>query len=319
LYAAAESIPGHAEGFGEVLRSTDEGLTWQPVFELPAISGFGAVAVDPLDASTVYVGGQDCSGTGCVGVVFRSRDRGQQWSRVTTRESSVRSIVIDYQKPNVVYLSTVGNEIWKSIDGGNSWFEAPLTPGGPTAPDGDVMAIDPTTPSRLYVAGPSYFGESEDGGRTWSGENDPLAVGLPHYAPLSLAVVEDAGRQTFYGGYSGVWRYSRTTQEPGIPAKLVVSLSRARAPVNANVTVEAEVLDQHDNWVADDTAVAFSGSTEVKFDSPISVGTKSGRASAILLTRIQGTATITVTAGSAVATRSLHIGLLPVYLPRLER
>ncbi len=318
VLAGGESVPEHTEGHGVLLRSSDWGDAWTEVLTLASGSAFEAVAFAEDENHSAYVGGKQCAAGICRGILYRSRDGSSEWSQLDIEASAVRSIVVDPQKPQVLYVSTEDHTIWKSTDGGDWWFEATAATGGP--PQGDILAIDPRAPSHLYLAGPGYFGESFDGGSTWSGPSSTLTSGLTHFPPLSLAVRNEGANETIYGGYAGVWRYQRISTPTGEPMTVTVQLSRLRTHVGGNVTVSALAVDEQENWVPDGTLLAFAGGPKVAFgEDPMVVGTTDGRADAVLTALARGTATITVTTGDISGTAKLAIGEERVYMPFLEK
>jgi photosystem II stability/assembly factor-like uncharacterized protein len=87
-----------------------------------------ALAVDPRDANTVYLGAAE-------GGVWKTTDGGAHWQPIFDFEDSlaIGSIAIDPQNPDTVYVGTgddqdnafgisfYGDGIYKSIDGGATW------------------------------------------------------------------------------------------------------------------------------------------------------------------------------------------------------
>jgi len=94
---------GAAEG--GVLRSRDGGLTWTPLFDDQPSLSVGAVALDPSNPSTVYVGtGEVNPGGGSVAYggagIFRSLDQGDTWESLGLEESgSIGRIRVDPTAP----------------------------------------------------------------------------------------------------------------------------------------------------------------------------------------------------------------------------
>src|SRR5919112_1252767 len=86
---------------GGVWRSLDGGTTFRPVFDKQAVQSIGAIAIDPSDAKTVWVG------------------TGESWTR-----NSV----------------SIGDGIYKSVDGGDTWTHAGL----PESERIAAIAIDPS-------------------------------------------------------------------------------------------------------------------------------------------------------------------------------
>ncbi|HLY15701.1 MAG TPA: hypothetical protein VKR61_00695 [Bryobacteraceae bacterium] len=136
---AAAGVPGQPHVFyvgannGGVWKSTDAGRVWKPVFDDQSTGSIGALAVAPSDPQTIYVG----SGEGL-------------------------------QRPDL----SVGDGIYKSTDGGQSWTHLGLHDGQQIA----AIIIDPRDSKRLFVAvvghpyGPNRergVFRSTDGGETF--------------------------------------------------------------------------------------------------------------------------------------------------------
>ena len=119
---------------GGIWRTDDAGRTWRPIFDDQPTGSIGSLAVAPSDPSVIYAG----SGEGL-------------------------------QRPDL----SVGNGIYKSTDGGNSWKHLGLNDGQQIP----QIAVDPGDPNRLFVAvlGHPYGPNSErgvyrstDGGATFT-------------------------------------------------------------------------------------------------------------------------------------------------------
>jgi hypothetical protein len=209
----------------------------------------------------------------------------------------VRSIVIDHQKPGVLYAGTDNFRVYKSTDGGDNWavVRRPPWEGGDIS--GSYVTIDPRVPSHVYLSTNNYVGESVDGGRTWSGGGDPLNNGVPGAGSGFVAVV-DTGTptQTFYGGFSGVWIYQRPAPQPGAPTTVTLS-SVPTSTVDDGVIVSGLVVDQHENWVLGGTPVLFD--TSLGTVAPTTTLTARGVVTTTLTSSQAGTATVTATVGPA--------------------
>jgi len=118
---------------GGVWKSTDGATTFKPVFDEQPVQSIGAIAIDPSNPSNVWVG------------------TGESWTR-----NSV----------------SVGNGIYKSTDGGETWTYQGL-------PDSERISrivVDPRTPDTVYacVPGKLWSDSAErglyrtgDGGKSW--------------------------------------------------------------------------------------------------------------------------------------------------------
>ena len=136
------------------------------------------LAVDPHDSANVWAGTR-------VGV-FRSRDRGANWSNAGLTGLIVASLILDPQRPGTAYAITAGApnqdggaaQLYKTVDGGASWSEVDA---GLPQFGGLTFAIDPQNPDTLYVStrwvyiGQGGIYKSTDGGVGWRAVN----AGLP--------------------------------------------------------------------------------------------------------------------------------------------
>lgn len=135
----AVGIPGNdlvylaGAATGGIWKTTDGGLIWRPVFDDKPVHAMGALAVAPSDDQVVFAG---------------------------TGESSIRSNV------------SIGNGVWKSTDGGETWNHAGLDNTGRIS----RIVIHPTNPDIIYVCavGHAYAPQkdrgvykSTDGGKSW--------------------------------------------------------------------------------------------------------------------------------------------------------
>ena len=118
---------------GGVWKTDDYGRTWKPLFDDQPTGSIGAIAIAPSDPNIIYVG----SGEGL-------------------------------QRPDL----SVGDGMYKSIDGGKTWRHLGLRDAQQIA----AILVDPRNPNRLFVAalGHPYGPNAErgvfrstDGGQTW--------------------------------------------------------------------------------------------------------------------------------------------------------
>src|SRR5450432_4812714 len=118
---------------GGVWKTDDFGRTWNPIFDDQPTGSIGAVALAPSDPNTIYVG----AGEGL-------------------------------QRPDL----SVGDGMYKSIDGGKTWRHLGL----PDAQQIPAIVVDPRNPDRVFVAalGHPYGPNAErgvfrstDGGQNW--------------------------------------------------------------------------------------------------------------------------------------------------------
>ena len=187
---------------GGVWKTTNEGTTWEPVFEHAASTSIGDVTIAPSDPNIVWIGGGEANifrnsmaGSG----VYKSTDAGKNWEHLGLAGThTIPRIIIHPKNPDIVYVAASGHEwtineergIYKTIDGGKTW-EKIFYMGDKTGCNDLVM--HPDDPETLYAStwqrvrkkwndprNESDYTESgiyktTDGGTTWT----PINAGLP--------------------------------------------------------------------------------------------------------------------------------------------
>ena len=136
---AAAGVPGQPETFyfgsvaGGVWKSTNAGLTWNPIFDQQPIASIGALAIAPSDPNVIYVGTGEADmrsnitfGDG----VYKSTDAGRTWKNVGLRDSrQIGRLLVDPRDPNVVLVAALGHAygpnrqrgVFRTTDGGQTW------------------------------------------------------------------------------------------------------------------------------------------------------------------------------------------------------
>jgi len=137
---AVTGVPGGGAVFyfgsvdGGVWKTTDAGVTWNPIFDGQPIASIGALEVASSNPNVLYAGTGESdirsalsSGDG----VYKSTDGGQSWKNVGLRDTrQVSRIVVDPRNPDVVYVGALGHAyapnaergVFKSSDGGTTWI-----------------------------------------------------------------------------------------------------------------------------------------------------------------------------------------------------
>lgn len=174
----------YASTSGGLMRSTDGGDTFAAAGSLPGGSGAFLLELDPQDASTLYA----VTSNG----FFFSHDGGAHWTaaREGLPDNSVWSLAVDPVRPGTLYAGTVEG-IWKSTDSGETWSRAVRTE---LIVD---LAVDPLAPDNVYavdVISHQLF-HSSDAGATWRVLYNP-------YRPSSLAL-DPSASGTLYVGEQG--------------------------------------------------------------------------------------------------------------------
>jgi photosystem II stability/assembly factor-like uncharacterized protein len=216
---------------GGLWKTTNNGTTFEPIFDEQGSTSIGDVAIAPSDPNIIWVGTGESNnrqssswGDG----VYRSLDGGKTWVNCGLRDTKhIGRVVIDPRDPNIAYVAATGHlwgpskerGVFKTSDGGKTWANVLFVNEDTGATD---IAIDPQSPLTLYAAmyqrrrtpfgfnggGPSSaLYKTIDGGATWR----KLTNGLPIESPVGrigidiyranpsivYAVVENAKGGTF--------------------------------------------------------------------------------------------------------------------------
>jgi photosystem II stability/assembly factor-like uncharacterized protein len=150
---------------GGLFKSSNNGVSFDPVFDKQPVLSIGAVAVAVSDSNVVWVGtgeANDRNSSEWGDGVYRSTDGGSNWTNVGLKESrAIARVVVHPTKPEVAYVAAMGNlwkdggerGLYKTIDAGKTWklvLHAPA-PNDARTGCGDVV-LDPANPEIVYAA-----------------------------------------------------------------------------------------------------------------------------------------------------------------------
>jgi len=188
-----------AVGSGGVWKTTNAGVTWDPIFDDQPSYSTGCVTIDPNNPNIIWVGTGENVGGRHVGYgdgIYKSTDGGSSWKNMGLKESQhISKVVVHPENSDVIWVAAQGplwnkgdqRGLYKSADGGQTWKKT-LGDDEWTGVTDIVMA--PRDPDVLYAAtwqrhrnvaaymgtGPgSGIHRSMDGGETW----EELTRGLP--------------------------------------------------------------------------------------------------------------------------------------------
>jgi photosystem II stability/assembly factor-like uncharacterized protein len=193
LYVAGWSLFKNDEG--DVFRSDDGGKTWR------ALSGIHNKSVRTL---AIAPGDHNVLVAGALDGVYRSRDAGTTWERISPEGDSgiknIESTAIDPQNPDVIYVGTF-HLPWKTDDGGKSWHR--INQG--VLDDSDVFSIiiDPQMPRVLYASACSGIYKSMNNGELFA-----RIKGIPHSAIRTRVLKQDPKHSAviYAGTTGGLWK-----------------------------------------------------------------------------------------------------------------
>jgi photosystem II stability/assembly factor-like uncharacterized protein len=161
--------------YGTILKTGDGGMSWTP--RLPGISQAirGVVTLDSRHA--VAVGDQ--------GIVLRSDDGGDSWSKLSDSSANLNGVLLLGQGR----LLAVGSQIRLSVDGGQSWQQVPALS---TSLSFNAAAL--AADGSIYTVGPyGIIARGTDGGRLWLPISSPRLHAMAFAGARHGIVVGDFG------------------------------------------------------------------------------------------------------------------------------
>ena len=218
---------------GGAWRSIDGGASWQNITDAIHVASVGAIALDPADDKSVWLGAGETNPRNDVipeSGLYHSKDGGRNWTAINfSGAGGISKIVLDPKNPNHLVIGVLGdpfgsNEnrgVYVSFDGGASFEKTLYRSAQSGASD---IAMDPTNPNVLYAGlwhvlrrpwtltsgGTSDDGlfKSIDGGKSWTElSGGGLPSGLRGRIGLAIAPSMPSRIYAFVESRDGVlWR-----------------------------------------------------------------------------------------------------------------
>jgi photosystem II stability/assembly factor-like uncharacterized protein len=280
---AAAGIPGNPYIFyfgsvdGGMWKTTNAGLTWEPISDGQMNPSIGALAIAPSDPNILYVGTGEADlrsdityGDG----VYKSTDGGDHWTHIGLEDSRhIGRVLIDPKNPDIVLVAAVGHAygpndqrgVFRTTDGGRSWSQ--VLSKGPDIGAVD-LASDPANPAIVYATtwaprrppwsqyqpneGPgSAIYKSTDEGITWS---EVGSQGLPEkpYGRIGISVVAGSRGAVIYslmdasGRGTGLYRsddggqtWELCTKDPNVTSRMWYFAGITTDPQQPNIVYVA--------------------------------------------------------------------------------
>ncbi len=188
-----------ASASGGVWKTSNAGITYDPVFDNEGSYSIGCVRIDPNNTNVIWVGSGENNNQRSVAYgdgVYKSIDGGKSWKNMGLKNSEhTGMIAIDPKNSDIVYVAAYGpvwsaggdRGIYKTTDGGKTWKQILFVSENTGF---NEIHIDPRNSNILYATshqrrrqlygyvngGPeSFLFKSVDAGTTW----DTLKTGLP--------------------------------------------------------------------------------------------------------------------------------------------
>lgn len=188
VYEADPCIYYVATASGGLLKTVNNGVTFEHQFDHESTVSIGDVCIAPSNANIVWVGSGEANPRNSVSYgdgVYKSIDGGKSWTNMGLKKSfQIGRIIIHPKNPDIVYVGALGrlygpNEergLYKTTDGGKTWQKILYVDDKTGVID---MRMSPADPETLLVA--AY--ERERHGFDTHFGSPPLPDGYDAYDP----------------------------------------------------------------------------------------------------------------------------------------
>lgn len=146
---------------GGLWKTTDGGISWNPIFDDQDVSSIGSLAIAPSNPDIVWVGTGEtfvirpahAMGDG----IYKSEDAGKTWKRMGLEKTGrIGRVIVHPDNPDIVYVAALGHTygpqsergVYKTTDGGETWKKILFVDEDTGAAE---LAIDPKNPDRLMA------------------------------------------------------------------------------------------------------------------------------------------------------------------------
>lgn len=188
---------------GTIFKSVDGGTSWQLVFKHPLVNdsstspgevrhGFRDFAWSPSNPDVVYAG--MCKGRRTIGGdfpprasygMYKSTSGGASWEEINGGLESayllnILCIAVHPENPDIAYIGTWKEGVYKTVDGGQNWS---LASDGLGANEVRSLAVNPQEPDIVYAGlgeGAGIY-KTVNGGGLWQDANQGIELECPSY------------------------------------------------------------------------------------------------------------------------------------------
>lgn len=197
---------------GHIWKTTNNGITFSPVFDNYGVYSIGSLRMDPNNSNVVWAGTGENNHQRALGYgngVYKTIDGGSSWKNMGLKESRhIGEILVDPRSSDVVYVAAEGsawgpNEergVFKTTDGGETWEKVLFISENTGVAN---ICFEPGNPDVIYAGaeqrrrrqfskiggGPeSAFYKTTDAGATWN----KLENGIPGVDKGGMEIVVSA-------------------------------------------------------------------------------------------------------------------------------
>jgi len=239
-------VPGNRDVYyvaganGGIIKTTNAGVTFRPIFDKQDIGSIGAIAIAPSDPNVIYVGTGEENPRNNASIgdgMYKSVDAGEHWTHIGLEKSDkIARIVIDAKNPDLVYACGLGREwgpneergVFKTTDGGKSWKK--------------ILYVDAQTACSDIAADP--------------GNSNILYAGMYTYRRWAWHLESGGGNTAVYRSIDGgnTWeRLSGKDRDRGLPKTEMDRIGISVAPSDPGVVyVVSETKTEGELWRSDD-------------------------------------------------------------------
>ena len=194
-----------ATASGGLLKTVNNGTTFEILFDKQSTVSIGDVAVAPSDPKVVWVGTGEANPRNSVSYgdgVYKSTDAGKTWTNMGLKESySTGKILIHPTDPNTVYVGALGRVygpnpergVFKTTDGGKTWAKVLYVDDKTGCID---LRLDPNNPDVLVAGMWQRMRDGYDGFFATDPDQPPDQYGpvVTHGPGGGLFKTKDAGK-----------------------------------------------------------------------------------------------------------------------------
>ena len=244
--SAVHGVPGDPSTYyvaganGGIIKTTNAGTTFKPIFDKQSVGSIGAIAIAPSDPNIIYVGtgeGNPRNNASIGDGMYKSVDAGEHWTKIGLEKSDkIARIVIDSRNPNIVFVCGIGREwgpneergVFRTTDGGITWKRVLFVDGQTACSD---ISADATNSNILYA-------------------------GMYTYRRWAWHLESGGGNTAVYKSVNGgdTWeRLSGKDRDIGLPKGDMDRIGVAVAPSDPNIVyVLSETKTEGELWRSDD-------------------------------------------------------------------
>jgi len=230
---------------GAIIKTTNGGTTFKPIFDDQSSGSIGAMAIAPSDPDIIYVGtgeGNPRNNASVGDGMYKSIDGGEHWTKIGLEKSDkIARLIIDSRNPDIVYACVLGREwganpdrgVYRTADGGMTWKK--------------VLYIDEQT---------SCSDISAD-----SDNSNIIYAGMYTYRRWAWHLESGAGQTSVWKSVNGGTTWERLSGPDilrGLPRTAMDRIGVAVAPSDPDIVyVISETKDEGELWRSDDAGKSW--------------------------------------------------------------